>query len=290
MEPGSERNGRMNHNLPPGPPPETGPPPPPDKRPGLVRDVFHKTHLWAHALVISRFYRFGETGNFMYTVGKSILEGAVLYTMFSMAQTEYKVAAVLGVMTKYIYPGITFVSSVKVSSFVDHLERFPDKTLQLQKLVGGVILVGIGQALGALMLLFCYPPFFRVCFDSMGISRYLLVGLYLLHHIFDGSAQVAEGRIWFKLIEIKLRHGNLRRISQNFWGIHAMSQNVQLILGLILLWGTTLITGLFINRLDAGTMWTIVLTGTLLTATSKFCLPIAWHLRLRHETEINSPS
>ncbi|ABA87750.1 hypothetical protein Pcar_0490 [Syntrophotalea carbinolica DSM 2380] len=279
----------MNLILPPVPPSETGPPPE-DKRPGLIHDVIHKTHLWAHALVISRFYRFGETGNLMYTVGKSILEGAVLYTMFSMAQTEYKVAAVLGVMTKYIYPGITFVSSVKVSSFVDHLERFTDKNRQLQKLIGGVTLVGIGQALGALMLVLCYPPFFTTCFDSGGFSRYLLIVLYLLHHIFDGSAQVAEGRIWFKLIEIKLRHGNLSRISENFWGIHAMSQNIQLMLGLILLWGTTLITGLFRDRLDAGVMWTIVLSGTLLTAFSKFTLPLAWHLRLRHAPQATPPS
>jgi hypothetical protein len=280
----------MNHNIPPIPPPETGPPPTGDTRPGLIRDVLHKTQLWAHALVISRFYRFGEIGNIMYTVGKSILEGAVLYTMFSMAQTEYKVAAVLGVMTKYIYPGITFVSSVKVSSFVDRLERFTDKTRQLQKLIDGLMVIGTGQALGALMLVLCYPPLFTTFFDNQGFSRYLLIVLYLLHHIFDGSAQVAEGRIWFKLIEIKLRHGNLSRISENFWGIHAMSQNVQLILGLTLLWGTTLITGLHRDRLDSGTMWIIALTGTLLTAVSKFTLPLAWHFRLRQTPQATPPS
>lgn len=272
----------MNHDFPPGPPPVSGAPAG-NGRPGLIRDVIHKTVLWAHALVLSRFYRFGEAGNFMYTIGKSILEGAVLYTMFSMAQTEYKVAAVLGVLTKYVYPGITFVSSIKVSSFVDQLERFADQNLQLQKLIRGLTLVGTGQALGAIMLVLCYPPFFSTCFGNLGFSKYLLIVLYLLHHIFDGSAQVAEGRIWFKLIEIKLRHGNLRHISENFWGIHAMSQNVQLILGLTLLWGTTLVTGLFQNRLDAGVMWVIVLTGALLTAVSKFSLPLAWLLRLRQE-------
>lgn len=272
----------MSQDFPPVPPSLTGPPPP-EQRPGLLGDVVHKTRMWAHALALNRFYRFGEAGNFMYTVGKSILEGAVLYTMFTMAQTEYKVAAVLGVLTKYVYPGITFVSSVRVSSFVDHLERFQDRQLQLQKLIGGMTLVGIGQALGALMLVLCYPPFFQACFDGLGISRYLLIVLYLLHHIFDGSAQVAEGRIWFKLIEIKLRHGNLSRIAENFWGIHAMSQNVQLILGLVLLWGVTLITGLYREHLDAGVMWIIVLGGTGLTGIAKFSLPLAWHLRLRHE-------
>ncbi|MDD4457715.1 MAG: hypothetical protein PHC98_09045, partial [Syntrophotalea acetylenica] len=145
------------------------------------------------------------------------------------------------------------------------------------------------QTLGALMLVLCYPPFFSACFDGWGISRYLLIALYLLHHIFDGSAQVAEGRIWFKLIEIKLRHGKLARISGNFWGIHAMSQNIQLILGLILLWGATLITGLHRQRLDAAIMWGVVLSGTLLTGFAKFCLPLAWFLRLRHQPQSDSP-
>ena len=254
-------------------------PPPENHSLGLARDVLHKTGLWGRALTLSRLYLFGEIGNLMYTIGKSILEGAVLYTMFSMAEGEYKVAAVLGVLTKYIYPGITFVSSVKVSAFVDYLESLHDQRRQLAKLIRAMALVGGGQALGAVMLVLCYPPFFSGLFGSLGYSKYLLILLYLLHHICDGSAQVAEGRIWFKLIEIKIRHGRLSQISDNFWGIHAMSQNIQLILGLTLLWGTTLITGLFRDRLDAGVMWGIVLGGMTLTSIAKFALPLAWKLK-----------
>jgi hypothetical protein len=58
-----------------------------------------------------------------------------------------------------------------------------------------------------------------------------------------------------------------------------MSQNIQLILGLTLLWGTTLITGLFRDRLDAGVMWGIVMGGMILTALAKFALPLAWKLK-----------
>jgi hypothetical protein len=271
----------MSDMPPPYPPTEEQHPSP--ARPGLTRDVLHKTRLWGHAMAISRFYRFGEIGNLTYTVGKSVLEGAVLYTMFSMAQAEYQVAAVLGVLTKYVYPGITFVSSIKVSSFVDYLEGFSDQSFQIRKLIHALALVGVGQALGALMLVLCYPPLFSACFNGWGMSKYLLILLYLLHHICDGSAQVAEGRIWFKLIEIKLRHGRLRRISKNFWGIHAMSQNIQLILGLALLWSATLVTGLFRERLDADVMWVMVLSATLLTALAKFSLPLAWRLRLKRE-------
>jgi hypothetical protein len=129
------------------------------------------------------------------------------------------------------------------------------------------------------MLVLCYPPFFSGLFGSFSYSKYLLILLYLLHHICDGSAQVAEGRVWFKLIEIKLRYGRLSRISDNFWGIHAMSQNIQLILGLTLLWGTTLVTGLFRDRLDAGVMWGIVMGGMTLTGIAKFSLPLAWKLK-----------
>mgnify|MGYP000465868394 FL=1 len=247
---------------------------------GLTRDILHKTHVWGRALAISRFYMFGEIGNFMYTVGKSILEGAVLYTMFSMAQTEYKVAAILGVLTKYIYPGITFVSSVKVSSFVDYLESILDQRVQIDKLIRALALIGFGQALGAIMLVLCFPPFFEGLFNSYAHSRYILILLYLLHHICDGSAQVAEGRIWFKLIEIKIRYGRLSQISDHFWGIHAMSQNIQLLLGLALLWGTTLVTGIFREHLQHGVMYCIVMSGLVLTAVAKFSLPLAWKLKL----------
>ncbi len=247
---------------------------------GLTGDVLHKTGLWFRTLGLSRFYLFGEIGNFLYTVGKSILEGAVLYTMFSMAEQEYKVAAVLGVLTRYIYPGITFISSVKVSVFVDYLESLQDQSLQISKLIRGLALIGGGQALGAIMLVLCYPPFFSGLFGSFGYSKYLLILLYLLHHICDGSAQVAEGRVWFKLIEIKIRYGRLSQVSDNFWGIHAMSQNIQLLLGLTLLWSATLVTGLFYNRLEHGIMWGIVLGAMVLTAVAKFSLPLAWKLKL----------
>lgn len=253
---------------------------PADYRAGLLVDVWRKSRLWFRALSISPFYRYGEIGNISYTTGKSILEGAVLYTMFSMAQTEYQVAAVLGVLTRYVYPGITFISSLKVSSFVDYLESIPDTFFQLQKMIRALVLIASGQAVGALMLVLCYPPFFTSLFNGWPLSKYLLIGLYLLHHICDGSAQVAEGRVWFKLIEIKLRHGRLSGISDNFWGIHAMSQNIQLLLGLTLLWGTTVLTSLFREHLDHGVMWAIVVAGTLLTAAAKFSLPLAWRCRL----------
>ncbi len=250
--------------------------------PALTRDVWHKARLWADAMALSPYYRYGEIGNLSYTFGKGILEGAILYTMFSMAQNEFKVAAVLGVLTKYFYPAITFISSLKVSSFVDYLEGFASENLQVRRLIRALALVGGGQALGAVLLLLCYPPLFTGLVGDWAGSRYLLIAFYLLHHICDGCAQMVEGRVWFKLIEIKLRHGRLRRISDNFWGIHAMSQNIQMLSGLILLWVTTLTTGLFQDRLGHGVMWGIVLCGTLLTAISKFSLPLAWEFILRH--------
>jgi hypothetical protein len=42
--------------------------------------------------------------------------------MFSMAEQELKVAAILGVVVKYAYPGITMISSTYTSAFIDHLD------------------------------------------------------------------------------------------------------------------------------------------------------------------------
>jgi len=143
--------------------------------PALTRDVWDKTRLWARAMALSPYYRYGEIGNLAYTFGKSILEGAILYTMFSMAQNQFKVAAVLGVLTKYFYPAITFFSSLKVSSFVDYLEGFASENIQIRRLIRALALVGGGQAIGAVLLLLCYPPLFTGMFGDGTGSGYLLI-------------------------------------------------------------------------------------------------------------------
>ena len=68
--------------------------------------LIQKIKLYISAFFSVPFYRYGEIGNICYTVGKNILDGVILYTMFSMAEEELKVAAILGVMVKYAYPGI----------------------------------------------------------------------------------------------------------------------------------------------------------------------------------------
>ena len=90
-----------------------------------------KIKLYISALVSVPFYRYGEAGNICYTIGKNILDGVILYTMFLMAEQELKVAAILGVLVKYAYPGITMISSTYTSEFIDQLEvarepRLPD--------------------------------------------------------------------------------------------------------------------------------------------------------------------
>ena len=64
-----------------------------------------KIKLYISALISVPFYRYGEAGNICYTIGKNILDGVILYTMFLMAEQELKVAAILGVLVKYAYPG-----------------------------------------------------------------------------------------------------------------------------------------------------------------------------------------
>jgi hypothetical protein len=67
-----------------------------------------------------------------------------------------------------------------------------------------------------------------------------------------------------------------------------MSQNIQMLSGLVLLWGTTLTTGLFQDRLGHAVMWGIVLSGTLLTAIAKFSLPLAWKLVLHRQEQTDA--
>src|SRR5574342_556207 len=101
----------------------------------IIPQLSQKIKLYIAALVSVPFYRYGEIGNICYTVGKNILDGIILYTMFSMAEQELKVAAILGVVVKYAYPGITMISSTYTSEFRDHLEAARDVKRQIVRLI-----------------------------------------------------------------------------------------------------------------------------------------------------------
>lgn len=239
-----------------------------------------KVKLYILALLQVPFYRYGEFGNLLYTVGKNILEGVILYTMFSMAEKELKVAAILGIMIKYVYPGITIVSSTYTSGFIDHLESFKEIKDQISQLIKAHVGIGIGQSLGAIFLLLCFPPVFKYFFYGISFKSYLIILFYLFYHIFDGSSQIVEGRTWFKIIEIKIRMGEIFQLSHNFWVIYVTSQNFQLILGQIFIWSALGITTAYSPNLTTPVLIGTVYLGLICTIISKFILPITYKLKL----------
>ena len=242
-----------------------------------VPNLAGKIRLYIQALVQVPLYHFGELGNILYTVGKNMMEGVVLYTMFTMAESEFKVAAVLGVAVKYAYPGISVISSNYTSGFIDHLESTVSSVRQIPRLIKAQVGVGCGQALGGILLFCCFPPVFKGLFYDLSGRNYLLVALYLLHHVFDGSAQIFEGRTWFKIIEISLRNGKCSDLSGNFWVIYALSQNVHLLLGQFFLWGALLLTSLSAGRLTSFPIMGAALLGLGLVVSAKFILPVAYY-------------
>ena len=244
-----------------------------------LKESNQKIKFWVHALKSDSFFCYGEIGNITYTIGKNLLDGTILYAMFTMAETEFKVAAILGVMSKYVYPMITVASSIKVSTFIDKLESFESRYNLIKGLITGMLVVAIGQALGAVFFLFCYPPLFNKVFVLFPFTKYILITLFLFHHICDGSAQVLEGRMWFKIIELTIRKSQANVLAENFWSIHIISQNTQLVLGLVLLWGTTMVSRIlssFMGETGDMLVYVIVFTGFFLTFISKFILPLAW--------------
>ncbi len=259
--------------------------PPYDKNPVAehqVPNLAGKLRLYCQALVSVSLYRYGEVGNLIYTIGMNTLEGVVLYTMFSMAQNEMKVAAVLGVAVKYAYPGITVISSNFTSGFIDKIESSGSRRAQISGLIRAQLGVGAGQALGGILLFLCFPPVFKYLFFASPWHNQILVALYLLHHICDGSAQILEGRSWFKIIEISLRRGRLEELKKHFWVIYALSQNVQLVLGQIFLWGSLSLTSFSHERLTSPLIMFTAVGGLLLVTGAKFILPAAWYLNYRN--------
>ncbi len=239
-----------------------------------------KIRLYIAALFTVPFYRYGEIGNVCYTVGKNILDGVILYTMFSMAERELKVAAILGVVVKYAYPGITMISSTCISGFIDHLEAVHNIRMQLARLIRAQLGVATGQALGAVFLLLCFPPVFTYFFADISFKSQLLVAIYLMHHVCDGSAQIVEGRTWFKIIEIKIRRGDNVMLARNFWVIYTLAQNFQLVLGQLFIWSALGITTELSPVLTAPLLNVTVYFGFLCVVVSKFILPVTYRLRL----------
>ncbi len=246
----------------------------------IIPQLSQKIKLYIKALLSVPFYRYGEIGNLCYTVGKNILDGVILYTMFSMAERDLKVAAVLGVVVKYAYPGITMVSSTYISGFVDHLEAARDIKMQIVRLIRAELGIAIGQSLGAVFLLLCFPPVFKYFFAGVSFKAHLLVVIYLLHHVCDGSAQIIEGRTWFKIIEIKIRRGDNARLSQNFWVIYTLAQNFQLLLGQLFIWSALGITTELSLGLTAPLISATVYFGFFCVVISKFILPVTYKLKL----------
>jgi len=246
----------------------------------ITPPLSQKIKLYIAALLSVPFYRYGEIGNICYTIGKNILDGIILFTMFSMAERDLKVAAILGVVVKYAYPGISMVSSTYISGFVDHLEAGRDIQRQIARLIRAQLGIALGQSLGAVCLLLCFPPVFMYFFAGLSFKAHLLVAIYLLHHVCDGSSQIIEGRTWFKIIEIKIRRGDSVQLSQNFWVIYTLAQNFQLLLGQLFIWSALGITTEFSPDLTAPLLSVAVYCGFLCVVLSKFILPVSFKLKL----------
>ena len=246
----------------------------------ITPPLSQKIKLYIAALLSVPFYRYGEIGNICYTVGKNILDGVILYTMFSMAERDLKVAAILGVVVKYAYPGITMISSTYTSGFIDHLEAARDIKTQIVRLIRVQLGIAMGQSLGAVCLLLCFPPVFMFFFAGVSFKAHLLVAIYLLHHVCDGSSQIIEGRTWFKITEIKIRRGDNIKLSKNFWVIYSLAQNFQLLLGQLFIWSALAVTTEFSPDLTAPILSITVFGGFLCVVISKFILPVTYKLKL----------
>jgi len=108
------------------------------------------------------------------------------------------------------------ISNTYISAFIDHLdcpEALGEIKDEIQKLIRAHVGIAIGQSLGAICLYLCFPPIFKFSFHNLSFTAHLLVLIYFLRHACDGSAQIVEGRTWFKIVEIKLRRGENPKLS-----------------------------------------------------------------------------
>jgi len=103
--------------------------------------------------------------------------------------------------------------------------------------------------------------------------------IYFQHHVGDGAAQIVEGRIWFKIVEIKIRRRDDIKLSKNFWVIYTLAQNFQLLLGQVFIWTALGITTAYSPHFTAPLVMVTVLCGFFGVVISKFILPVAYKLK-----------
>lgn len=201
-----------------------------------------KWRLYREAMRQDLIFGLAAIGGALHSAGKGLFDGALLYSIWNLAQGSFKVAALLGVLTKL---GLIFymMDNARSAAEAEHLEarerlgeelnkQFPlwemgqrYKTLTL--LIKRYTKISLAYIGAQLVYFSLFPPIFTGLFGLGGVAAGIFLGGFLLAEILTVKTDAFDIRTGFKIAESRLR--DKKEFKKNFWTIHAFQDNLGIV-------------------------------------------------------------
>ncbi len=251
--------------------------------------------LFKEAIKNDPIYANSAIGNAISSVGEGILEGLFLLSILNQAQNEYKVAALIGFLTKLsilfsVYGNTKSSKDVGIIEAKERLGKALDKLFPLwemgenyetlKTLINKHTHYTTIALISSLTLFSLYPPIFNYLSQNLGNTLQISVftSLFILSQFLYSYAASGLENISFKIARDRvLDNEENSAIKNNFWSIAAFEDNIALILynlALLVGFGAYVLLEKLTLGFEAG-----LLAGALaiLISAARYVLPLFGH-------------
>ena len=253
--------------------------------------IREKWHLYREAIRKDAIFGLATIGSVLHNAGRGLLRGAVLYSIWNLAQNTLRVATLLGILAD-ISVLFYLVSNSRAAAEVQRIEaterqgdklnaQYPlwemgQRFKTLTMLIKRYLRISFSH-LGAQLLCFTlFPPIFGAIFGLGGsiLTAGIFVAGYLLSDILTVKTNAYDARNFFKLTESRLRGD--KEFKKNYWTIDAFQDNLGMVANQVCYWGGLGISALIAFLLPAYIPAVGIAMGgaSLILSAARFLLPL----------------
>lgn len=201
-----------------------------------------KWRLYREAIRQDLIYGLAAIGGALHSAGKGLFDGALLYAIWNLAQGSFKVAALLGVLTKislifYMLDNSRSAAEVEQLEAKERLGNELDKQFPLwemgqryktlTQLIKRYTKISLAYVGAQLLYFSLFPPIFTALFGLSGAAAGIFLGGFLLAEILTVKTDAFDLRTGFKIAESRLR--DKKEFKKNFWTLHAFQDNLEIV-------------------------------------------------------------
>lgn len=196
-----------------------------------------------------RIFGSAVVGRLVHSTGKGLTEGALLFPIWSLAEVELKVAAILGFWAKFVYGTVLFIANNRAAAEAEELETREEAGAEEDKLYP---LYEMGERrktatnlirrytkntlfylATAVVYLQLFPPVFNALWavKSSFWSAALFVAGFFSVEVLTAIADTYDHQSFLVLSEGRLRNNpKLPQFKKPFWRIRAFEENLNFLL------------------------------------------------------------